>query len=67
MKLLIIMSWKKSVRNVFSFNSCTDKRISEGDMGAGESRQGTRADESNQDPDAEEEIARRHSTRLEAG
>jgi hypothetical protein len=34
----------------------TDKRISEGDMGAGESRQGTRPDQLHQDPDAEEEV-----------
>ena len=51
------MSWKKSVRNVFSFNSCTDKRISEGDMGAGEGRQGARPDQPHQDSAAEEEIA----------
>jgi hypothetical protein len=55
MKLLIIMSWKKSVRNVFSFNSCTYKRISKGDLGTGEGRQGARPNQPPKNPNAAEE------------
>ena len=42
---------------VIKYRKLTSKRISKGDMGAGESRQGTRPDQPHQDPTAEEEIA----------